>query len=271
MARGSVDSAGAGSRASARSASRSSVGSPGSAEDGSVAGDEVLIEVQQADAGAAGAGTAATVPLDPAACLPDPARVYRYPVYTPDRYCISAQVPAPPRFLYVRRIGRMYVLRERRDKSGLPQPVCMTGPCWPMVVVTLGLIVGISMAVFFGFFPDDKVWLAAIYLSGVAITVVSFLLTACRDPGVQRIHERPVDQNWTFSEQAQSYRPPGAVYEVESQVLIRNIDHFCPWTGTVIAGGNLWSFYVFTTSLCTLIVLCIVMVVARAISQSPAL
>jgi uncharacterized membrane protein len=55
---------------------------------------------------------------------------------------------------------------------------------------------------------------------------------------------------------------------VESQVLIRNIDHFCPWTGTVIAGGNLWSFYVFTTSLCALIVLCIVLVVARAISLS---
>lgn len=36
------------------------------------------------------------------------------------------------------------------------------------------------------------------------------------------------------------------------QVLVHGYDHFCPWTGTTIAGGNMTAFKIFITFLCSL-------------------
>ena len=44
-------------------------------------------------------------------------------------------------------------------------------------------------------------------------------------------------------------------------VLVQDIDHFCPWTGTTIAKKNLRSFYVFVIGLFVQIVILVVSVV----------
>lgn len=48
------------------------------------------------------------------------------------------------------------------------------------------------------------------------------------------------------------------VFVGEAQVVVAEVDHFCPWTGTVIAAGNMGRFTVFTSSLCVLIIFTIV-------------
>ena len=34
------------------------------------------------------------------------------------------------------------------------------------------------------------------------------------------------------------------------QVLVKDIDHFCPWTGTTIGGGNIRCFHCFVSAIC---------------------
>ena len=49
-------------------------------------------------------------------------------------------------------------------------------------------------------------------------------------------------------------------------VLVEEIDHFCPWTGTTIAKKNLKSFYVFVVALFVellVLVISIILVVHR--------
>jgi len=180
-----------------------------------------------------------------------PARVYRYPEYPVDRHYLSGCVPPPP--YYVRRIGRMYVLREKVDENGIPTPQMVVGPCWPMIFMVTTLIVGTTMAVFFGVYFEIEPWMGICTLILMLFVVSAYLCTSCSNPGIWRIHDEPSDPTWTFSNQAQSYRPPNVMYDQETQTMFKNIDHFCPWTGTMIAGGNIKPFYAFVSSLCLLI------------------
>ena len=71
---------------------------------------------------------------------------------------------------------------------------------------------------------------------------------------------------WSYSKKAQSWRRPGVVYCSESCVLVEEIDHFCPWTGTTIGKKNLRYFNCFTSSLVVyLIAACLVAVLGGVI------
>ena len=48
----------------------------------------------------------------------------------------------------------------------------------------------------------------------------------------------------------QSYHPPNAELCDETLVVVEEIDHFCPWTGTTIAKRNLKCFYTFLMCIC---------------------
>ena len=52
-----------------------------------------------------------------------------------------------------------------------------------------------------------------------------------------------------WCEEAKAYRVFGVQYCNETQTLIKDIDHFCPWTGTTIGSGNIKYFYWFLISL----------------------
>mmetsp|Transcript_19945 Transcript_19945/g.39159 ORF Transcript_19945/g.39159 Transcript_19945/m.39159 type:complete len:344 (-) Transcript_19945:2024-3055(-) len=193
----------------------------------------------------------------------DPARVYRYPIYTPDRFCISAQVPPPP--FFVRQVGRMYVMAEKTQADGTPKLFCVVGPCWPMIFITFMLITCVSLAVFVSCLPNLPFYFSIVAGVVLGIVIIAFCVTACTDPGIQRIHDQPKDSTWTYSEPGQTYRQPHAIYDVEAQVIIKHTDHFCPWTGTIIAAGNLRPFYVFTSSLCLLLIVVLGILIIRVV------
>ena len=48
---------------------------------------------------------------------------------------------------------------------------------------------------------------------------------------------------------------------VPAKVLVRHLDHFCPWTGTTIGAGNIGSFYVLLTSFWAVIIDAVILLV----------
>ena len=147
----------------------------------------------------------------------------------------------------------MYVCVERaQEDKGYPKFLCMIPACWPMLCVTLGLIVGISCAAYASSFPFVEPWLRVLAIVSLLINVASLLITAFSDPGIQPRRDAPglvSEDGWIWNEAAESFRQHGTVLCNESGVLVKDIDHFCPWTGTTIAGGNLRPFYAFVGTL----------------------
>ena len=107
----------------------------------------------QAAAGAAKESSelAVTAELDAASAdaaenTPEPAvdpRPYYYPPGK-SRYAMSKDVGPPP--CYKRRVGNFYVCCDRRNADGVEVPCCMFGPCWPMMLMTMSLILGSGAA-----------------------------------------------------------------------------------------------------------------------------
>lgn len=204
---------------------------------------------------------------NPEAQTPEPSTDFDYPQHDPHKQCISGRVPPPP--IMKQRIGRMYVLAELPCGAFTNNPVrCIVGPCWPMLLLTLSLVVGLSLAVYISFLPDLPVAMTVFASLILLVNVVGLLLTGCTDPGIQPRYDQPQGDDWTWSDKAQSYRPPGAIYEIETQVMVQDIDHFCPWVGNLVAGGNIRYFNLFTRSLWVLIIVTVaVMAWGLAASQ----
>lgn len=98
-----------------------------------------------------------------------------------------------------------------------------------MFFVTFLLIAGISVAVFVSFLPYLPVWVSIVSCALLFVVLISFTLTACSNPGIVERLKEPRDQLHIYDEIAQCYRPHTAMYDQESQVIIEDIDHFCPW------------------------------------------
>ena len=70
-------------------------------------------------------------------------------------------------------------------------------------------------------------------------------------------------RDWSYSNQAGSFRPPKVIYCRECKLLIDQYDHFCPWSGTVIGAKNIHYFHFFVSALvCTMLYDAIVIIVA---------
>jgi hypothetical protein len=151
-----------------------------------------------------------------------------------------------------RRVGNMFFICETRDGS----PTVVAGPCWPFCTfITVPLIVVLSGLTLWFFILDKNsvlpLWVAGIYCPFMAISLISLFFVSCRDPGMmERVtDEEAADAHFLWNEQVGSYRPPGAMYCREAQVLVRDYDHLCPWTGTAIGGSNMTAFKVFVLSI----------------------
>lgn len=159
-----------------------------------------------------------------------------------------------------KRVGNMIVVHESKDKKGRRQLNCLLGPCWPfMFFVTLPIILGIT-----GFLgatmwnrPKATPELKLIYVSAVLFCLYNLARTSFSDPGILRRHDEPppgeAGRGWRYTDQATSYRPPGAFYSTEAEVVFEGFDHVCPWTGTAIAKNNMGHFNCFLCSLVLLI------------------
>ncbi len=159
-----------------------------------------------------------------------------------------ACVPELPCGQY-QKIGKLYVFSYRTNAKGNEIPHRVVGPCWPMLLVTNCLIIGITLLAIFSYIRVLH-WFVPV-LGVVVLTIVVWALfkTSCSNPGIIPRCDKPENSSWRWSEQSQSYYPPGATYCTESQVIVTGYDHFCPWTGTTIAGGNMRYFTCFVSTL----------------------
>jgi hypothetical protein len=197
-------------------------------------------------------------------------------------------------FITVRKIGKIIVLAEWMGSSGKRKRV-VVGPYWyvpnlelgspdpltPLsavfvhllcprprhfLLITLSIIGLITMLIYATVIPDHMVAERIVGLSMSLLSMAALLCTAMTDPGIYPRHAKPLDEKWTYSEYAQSYRPEGVIYCQQCQVLIEEYNHFCPWSGIVIGKGNEACFQTFITSTtCALIY--DVVVVAMSLSD----
>ena len=141
-----------------------------------------------------------------------------------------------------------------------------------IVVITVALITAFTVITYWYvlFFFRSLSLSLSLSLSVILVTSVQNRATACQNPGVFPRHyhiPRTATKKWMYSGQSKSYRPPGVRYCSECQVQIKNIDHFCPWTGTTIGANNFPCFKMFTSSLCLLIILVIVFAIIATVSD----
>jgi len=172
---------------------------------------------------------------------------YRYPERKTPASAMSAWVPPPPKCCYKKRIGRLYVFAANSDGS----PRIIMGPCWPMWFLTFTLIAGPTTVVL-AIFGSRLLYLWIPALCVALVTLVAFCATGCRNPGIVPRHGEMNDNDDLWDDRGQTYRPRYSMYDLETGVVVEQVDHFCPWTGTLIGKGNILAFHVFTSSLCIL-------------------
>ena len=130
---------------------------------------------------------------------------------------VRAWGPSPCCVYY--RVGALSVICEWRDSGGRKTRLFL-GPYWAWLLATLSTLSAIAGVVYFVVVPDAPWTLRGTGLGLSGLSLVLLLATAMSDPGIFRRHTRPMADDWTWSEVAQSYRPPGTVYCQESEVLI---------------------------------------------------
>jgi hypothetical protein len=67
-------------------------------------------------------------------------------------------------------------------------------------------------------------------------------------------------KKWSWDDRTQTWRPVTAKFADDCGVLVDEYDHTCPWTGTAIGKGNIFYFYVFTSSLIPLLIFLVICV-----------
>jgi len=143
------------------------------------------------------------------------------------------------------RVGNMAVLKETSvgDRTKIQLVV---GPYWPMLLcVTYPLIFGVSAWTAVEAIPHQNIIVVFIWATLTFGLIYSLFNVGFRDPGIlQRHSEAPAD-GWRWNDQAQTFRPRGAIYDSDCAVIIEEFDHTCPWTGTGIGKKNMLAFQAF--------------------------
>jgi DHHC palmitoyltransferase len=180
----------------------------------------------------------------------------------PSGYACSAYICSK---LGAGRVGNMFVLRQTEEDVELasgqrtrrPRLVYMVGPYWTcMAFGTIPLILIVSFWAASQKLGKASKFVALAWLIVFACTIFSLLNVACRNPGIMyRYKERPSDgADWTWNDQALTFRPKKALYDPTCAVVVEDFDHVCPWTGTAIGKRNLMWFYLFQCSIFAAIV-----------------
>lgn len=149
-----------------------------------------------------------------------------------------------------RKVGRIVILWEwRRDEN--QRTFFVLGPYYHFLLATLLVIIAITVMVYGVVVPKEPAFFLE-RVCGVTLSVLaiaSLLCTALSDPGIFPRYAKPLADDWTYSEYAESYRPPGTIYCQQCQVLVEDYNHFCPWSGIVIGKGNEHYFRIFIVAL----------------------
>lgn len=147
------------------------------------------------------------------------------------------------------RVGNMAVLKssmetvetilEYDEETG--QPVIgkiqtphldvVVGPYWPMLIfITYPLVLGVSSFTFFvGIYKNSlPALVVALWAACTAGLIISLACTGFRDPGIlRRIRTLPPNSSgtWRWTDQADTYRPRSAWYDVDTAVVVEGFDH----------------------------------------------
>lgn len=127
----------------------------------------------------------------------------------------------------------------------------VAGPYWHWALLITAPIILASSAVVSLSWVDDSVQQA--YWSVVVWTVLSLLAVSLSDPGMLPYFDTKPTESWIFSQQTKAYRPPGALYSRDCNVIIEDFDHTCFWVGTAIGKNNRRRYQVFVFSICVLL------------------
>lgn len=186
---------------------------------------------------------------------------YPYHSQHDDLHCIP-ELPCSHTYT---KVGKLYKCNTDAGLCG--GDTLYVGACWPMMLLTQALIWGITLFVL-SIYGAYVHWLfTAVGILNMCITAFALAKTSCSNPGIQPRYVEAPATNWRWSERGQTYYPPnrGITYCSESQVLVSEYDHFCPWTGTTIAGGNMKWFTIFVTSLS---ILCVVVIFITVVGSA---
>jgi len=148
------------------------------------------------------------------------------------------------------RIGNMIILKDHIDEITNERVLdIVVGPYWFIAFfVTFPIILIFSLWIgrYAVFISDTSPMMKLFWLVLFSLLIYFLFKTSCKDPGIlKRCLEQPIDDKsnfWIWNEDAQSYRPQEAKYDVDCAVIIDGLDHTCPWTGTAIGKGNIKSF-----------------------------
>ncbi|GMH52974.1 hypothetical protein TrRE_jg6319 [Triparma retinervis] len=153
-------------------------------------------------------------------------------------------------------VGNMPVLLSNPDGS----PRLIMGSWWPFCVgITVPLIAGaVTIVAALVLVPMAPLYITLLYFALVAVTLGALFSVSCRNPGLVSKREKVVGPNvstdsvdrskWIWNDRVKSFRPRGALYCDTNDVVVEEYDHFCPWTGTSIGGGNMQAFKVFVVA-----------------------
>jgi len=124
--------------------------------------------------------------------------------------------------------GEIRVVRVARPKLDF-----VVGPYWPMLFfVTYPLIFGVSGWALVVAIPGKPISLVLAWSICTFGLIFSLAMTGFRDPGIMlRRHNPPprAQGTWRWSDQAQTFRPRGAMYDSDTGVVVEGFDHTCPW------------------------------------------
>ena len=143
--------------------------------------------------------------------------------------------------------------------------ICHVGPDWPCNICTW-LLVGVPSITFTAFIaPQLHIGLVVAEIALIALTFATLALTAWSNPGIlppQSAQEAEDERlklmeegrfDHTLCGRCNVWREGGAIHCRANGVCIAEYDHHCPWMGKAVGRDNLYFFYAFLYSMCTLL------------------
>jgi len=139
--------------------------------------------------------------------------------------------------LRVRKVGAMTIVYEWTDRDDAKRRLLL-GPYAHFLCLHVLLLCAIAACVYGAVVPASWVAARALGLALAFLALAALAATALADPGVFPRYFTRARPDWTYSEYAHAFRPPGTIFCQECQILVEDYNHFCPWSGTAIGKGN---------------------------------
>lgn len=146
------------------------------------------------------------------------------------------------------RVGNFTVVLERSDPEtyGGSEIILVVGPHWPFAITfTVTMLLVFPLTTLLIFWRTVPLWASYTILIVTCCTIASLAVLGCKNPGIapRRVEKPSVGpaalQKWLWNDQASTWRGQNDSYSQEMNVVLQDVDHICPFTGTAIARRNM--------------------------------